>query len=537
MSNKYFNIKNVFFGLIGVLLLLAACDPDDEELVGPDRLFRPTLKGIMESRGNWLAVNWQKNVGATGYKVEISRDTFKTIEQSVQVDTNYVVFNDLEWDVLYQVQVQALAADPAKNSGMSFLGEMKTAKFPTILVAPSINDVTDVAAIVRWQNSGATATTLKVYKVEDRENPVQEIELTEEDVANQFKRVIGLTGGTEYVIYAYSGETLRGWEYYTTKPAQVFAPGSNIVDLRGITDNPAILQETLQSGLPAGSVVVLERGMTYTISSTPMVSGALTVVSGLGFEPIAKVVMSSNFDFVPGSTIDSLKFKDVSLRGTDFAGKYVMNPNVSAQTTVGKIIFEACTLKNFRGITRFRGPVSINTLSFNKCLVDSISNYGIVTIDDEASKIDNIKLLNSTFARVEVGIVSKSNSQSVRIENCTFYKFLRPGRYLVYYRTASSSTITDGVKIYNTILGPGWPNEGETTAAIHGVRADANVDAMGSYSTIGYDVTASSYQIPGLIPYGRDAASLFKSPESLDFTIMDQTFAGKSTAGDPRWRK
>ncbi|WP_187263340.1 DUF5123 domain-containing protein [Pontibacter beigongshangensis] len=535
MYSKFLNIKNVLLGLVSALLLLSACDPE-EELVGPDRLFRPTIKGVMESRGNWLGVSWQKNKGAIAYKVEISRDTFKTIERSAQVDTNYVVFNDLEWDMLYQVQVQALAGDPAKNSGVSFLGEMKTAKFPTILTVPTVNDVTDVAALVKWTNSGATASALRVYKVDNRQSPIQEIELTEEDLANQFKLVTGLTAGTPYVIYAYSGEEIRGWEYYTTKAAQVFAVGSNIVDLRGMENDPTLLQQTLQSDLPAGSVIVLERGMTYTITSTPVVSGALTIVSGLGFGPVAKVIMSSDFNFAVGSTVDSLKFRDLNLRGTDFAGRYVMNPNVSGATTVGNIIFEACTIKNFRGITRFRGPITVSSLNIKGCLVDSISNYGITTIDDEASKVDNIRLLNSTFARTEVGIVSKSNSNSVVIENCTFYKFLRTGRYLAYYRTAGADNVTNGVKIYNSILGPGWAAGEEETAAIHGVRATANVDAMGTYSTSGYNTIASTYQIPGLLEYGKPATALFENPENLNFKIKDATFGGRNTAGDPRWR-
>jgi hypothetical protein len=43
--------------------------------------------------------------------------------------------------------------------------------------------------------------------------------------------------------------------------------------------------------------------------------------------------------------------------------------------------------------------------------------------------------------------------------------------------------------------------------------------------------------IPSLTSYSGTAAGLFKDPGNWDFTINDAAFTGKSSAGDPRWRK
>ena len=45
-----------------------------------------------------------------------------------------------------------------------------------------------------------------------------------------------------------------------------------------------------------------------------------------------------------------------------------------------------------------------------------------------------------------------------------------------------------------------------------------------------------SIAFPGAEGGGKTALELFKNPAIMDFTIIDPTFAGKSSAGDPRWR-
>ena len=50
------------------------------------------------------------------------------------------------------------------------------------------------------------------------------------------------------------------------------------------------------------------------------------------------------------------------------------------------------------------------------------------------------------------------------------------------------------------------------------------------------DYVVAREGVKSVTTYAKPSADLFVNPESADFTIKDASFAGKSTAGDPRWR-
>jgi len=74
-----------------------------------------------------------------GYTIEVSRDTFATIEYTVESDVSYVILGEdnlgegLFWNTLYQVRATAHAEDPQYDSKPSDLGSVRTNRFPTIL--------------------------------------------------------------------------------------------------------------------------------------------------------------------------------------------------------------------------------------------------------------------------------------------------------------------------------------------------------------------------------------------------------------------
>src|SRR5665647_1707303 len=103
---KYFHLKNlVFFLLLGILAL--GCKKN-EQLAEAPRLFRPVLTGTIDGAGNWLRAQWTKVKGAVNYTAEISRDSFKTILISSKIDNTVIVFKDLDWLTVYQIQVRAI---------------------------------------------------------------------------------------------------------------------------------------------------------------------------------------------------------------------------------------------------------------------------------------------------------------------------------------------------------------------------------------------------------------------------------------------
>lgn len=528
VKTNHIIIKQLFFGCLATILLLAACKKKDDVLPAA-RLFRPVINQQLQSDGNWITASWMDIKDAASYTVQISRDTFRTIDQTLQVDTNTVTFENLQWNQLYQVQVRANAADTTFNSKMSFLGEIKTPKFPTILNTPTSSDVNDEAIKVSWTNSGAAVTSIKVLKATDS-SLVKEVTLTANDIANQYKIITGLASSTTYIAYLYSGTTVRGFDNYTTK-----APLSgNLIDLRNITDRPLVLNDTLPV-IPSGSVVILKRGQVYEISSPSDIDKTLSFISGSDLsEPNpATIHFTSNLDFASGSTLDSLTFTDIEMVGADFGGSYVMN--ISNSTTIGSIVFNACRIKNFRGVARIKAssPVTITNFTINNCIIDSISGYGVLTVDNSAATVNNFTLQNSTVYKAQNILVSKSASNSVIIESCTFNEAPLNGNYFINY---NGNDVTMPVKISNCILGVGWAKVGSTATDVRGYKAGGNtsMDVSGTYSTA--DRNVSSNALPNVIPYSRPSTELWQDPANGNFTISDNSFPGRNNAGDPRWR-
>jgi len=152
------------FFFISSLLLLASCQ--DEESWPRTRLFSPVLNKELSSEENTIIVNLAKMKDVVSYTIEVSRDTFKTIDYTVTVDTNYVVINkalvgeDLLWYTLYQVRAKAQADDAEYDSKVSDLGGVRTQKFPSNMKTPTSFDILDTQARIFWTNTGDAITTI-----------------------------------------------------------------------------------------------------------------------------------------------------------------------------------------------------------------------------------------------------------------------------------------------------------------------------------------------------------------------------------------
>lgn len=530
MQTKHFIIQILLTCLCAVALL-PACKKDD--LDNPVRLFRPVIKGPLLSDGNWIEANWQAIKDAESYSIQISKDTFETVLKTVLVDTNTYTFEDLEWDKSYQLQVRANAKDTAFNSKWGILGAIKTSKFPTILNTPTINDITDAAVKVSWTTSGDPVSAIKILLWSDS-SVVKEADLTNDDISNAYKIVSGLTSGTKYIIYLYSGTKVRGWVDFSTKASF----SGTVIDLREFTDRPSVLSDTLPL-IDNGSTVILKRGMTYQVAAVAL-SKTVIIVSGDDLavaEPATLFMAGSNFDIASGSVIDSIVFNNVKITSDDLAlgSKYVFN--VSKSCTVGKIVFESCRMQYFRGFFRTKdNAMTISSLVVNNSVISDIGNYGVVIVDNANVKLENIAVTNSTIYRVgdAQGVfrnTQNSFTQSIRLENCTFNEAPNYNRYLVDLNTQSAAS---GITVKNCIFGIGKASGANT--AVRGVRAAAATVVTGSDNYSTSDYVATSNAVPGTTPYTKASTALFANPANGDFTIIDNAFPGKSTTGDPRWR-
>lgn len=526
-------IKRAFAGLFAALLLLNACKKEDE-LFEKTRLFRPVLNEDLFSEENAIIVDMGNLKEAVSYTVELSRDTFQTVELKIETDTSYLEITDLLWNTIYQVRATAHAADSAYDSKISDFGSVRTQRFPSILGIPGTYDVTDVAARLFWTTAGAPVTGVKVFARSDEklEEPLLELDLTTDDQQAEMKIVPGLEPSTEYQIALYSQDNLRGWENYTTRPA--LPVGDGVVDLRGI-NKESILADTLPD-IAGGSIVLLESGFTYETGGHQF-DKSVSIRSAYGFIPGGAIInCGSNFNLKDGSSVDSVVFRGVTLTG-DMGGNYVFNIDQSGSLAALK--FESCRIRKLRGIVRMKGGSgALSEYSFNNCIIDSIGGYGLITVDKEEWSVGDMIVRNSTISKAESFIVSKSNSTSIVLDACTISEAPKQGSRIFRYRTGGADNVTGGITISNCIWGHGWdPSESGSTAVVgfEGLGS-TNFNIVNTYATS--DFAFSSDPIAGFpsFAYTGTATDLWVAPGTGNFNFKDGTFAGKGDSGDPRWR-
>lgn len=541
MKNLNLNIYKTLLLFVGVLFFVSCSE--NEEFLKETRLFRPVLNKDLSSEDNTIIVNMAKMKAAVGYKVEISRDTFKTIVKTIEGPENQVVFRDLVWNTLYQVRATAFAANEEFNSKISDLGAIKTQRFPSIMAIPTSSDVIDTGAKVHWTVAGADVTGIKVFAFADEllQTPLLSYTVSDAEKLTGEKNIYGLTPGTKYQIAIYSGDDARGWEVYTTKAP--LPTGANVIDLRGIND-PTILMTTLNNSATAsGSTILLDGNNTYNVTGHSF-SKSFTIKSGYSFVPGgAKIAVSSQFNFVANTNISSIVFDGVSIyqplaTPTTTPGGYLFSP--TANYTIDVLKFTNCRISDFRGLMRSRSGITgtMNNFVIDNCIVANIRDYSVL-MNESTSGFNFLNVLckNSTFYKCQKFISNKATipSNSIIIEDCTFSEVVAGNNFLFEF----ASNCTNGISFKNTIIGRGWDITATQAYAYHFIKAGTLATTTFSFTNT-YDTSDSVYLTASPTPinfrYTGTSATLWKAPAIGDFTFIDSGFKGIKDSGDPRWR-
>ena len=547
-------LKNFFFIVIG-LIAFVACEKD-EEAFEETRMFRPVLnEGALLSERNSIIVDLAKMKRAVSYTIEVSRDSFATVEYVVVSDTNYVVINkelvgeELFWNTLYQVRATAHAEDPQYDSEVADLGSVRTQRFPTILNIPESYDVIDTAARVTWTTAGAPVTGIKVFAPDDLQlaNPLFETRAVTDVEREEAAAIVGgLDPSSEYQIAIYSEDELRGWVTYRTLEEDIDPTAPGVIDIRD-NESPSAVIDAIATA-PDGATILVKRGVEYDFPEDDL-DKSITIRAAYGFgEKMAQLYTTGNWNVAEGANIDHIRFINLELRGEDFEGDYVFNINED-DVYIGEILFEGSHLTNFRGVTRIRGTVEVDDFIINNTVVDSIGNYGIFTADTDPAEagetptatVNNIELTNSTFNYIDTGIQSRNNSQSILIENSTFANFIATGgRFFRYRGSEGNNDVLNGIAIRNSIFGHSWDMSGENNYGIQGIGdglENTNFDLSNIWSTRNFFFTEGD-EIPGfpVANYPGTQDELWVDPEDNNFFFQDLIFAGRFDSGDPRWR-
>ena len=546
--NKIQLTKFIALGMV-LLSLTMACK---EELPDPvTRLFMPVLNKDLTAERNTIIVNIGNIKLADSYTIEVSRDTFRTVDYTLKVDTSYVVLDEqtlkgdpLFWNMLYQIRAKAHASDPQYDSKVSDLGSIMTERFPSIQLTPAKNDVTDVAAKVKWQVGGTPVTKIKIFAGTDLKllKPLKEVDVTPASQQSGIAIVEGLTPLTSYQAAIYSGTELRGWQVYNTLKASVDLNAPGVVNLSK-SDDPTALATALASAA-SGSTIVLKKGVDYN-TPTVALDKSITIVSAYGFEEKPATLINCNWNIANGVALDLIKFSGVQIIGSGIAGAYLFNPAPAVMTTVKELVLEDCIVSEMRGILRVRSLVFVDKLTIRNSLVYNIGGYGILTTDTDGegqAAVNDIVLENSTFSKLNTFLTSRQNSRKITINGCTFSEIMAPGGTLFNWRgpAGQRSNVKEGISVTNTIWGHAWDEAKTQNLAIKGyVGLEASsFSFVNSFAVSDFAFTAGG-EIPGFPvgTYAKKAADLWVSPYTgLNFNFKDAAFSGRRTTGDPRWR-
>ena len=525
----YATVKPYFhFGLLGALTAtLYACSKDNNLAVPAASLTELAGDIQLESRDTALTLRWE-NAQTTWegsghekvrYNVEVSLD--KDFQNSnlmaftLETDSPFVHFNQEQLIPFqeYYARVQAIAGSNELRSSW-----INSAVFQIydklrdldLLKAIKVHELTDQAAIIHWQNDEQHRVTHAVLSSEGE--VVQEITLSTTDIAEGSKLIDGLQSNQQYTLALFSNERSAGEISFTTK--QGLQDLSAMIDLRADQSSEALLQAVKTAA--EGSTIVLARDAVYRVNSMLPISQSLTIMSEPGFGAPASLDFSGGgwTDIIAGSDIDHIVFNDLSINGT-VESTYVMN--IGNAGNVRSIVLENCLVSNQRGVVRVKtGPVNIEEISINNSVLTNIGGYGVINMDNDGAVGKKLRLSNSTVNGADLVLRSKTNGESIQLENVTFYD--APRSYVVDYGNATTNVI-----VRNCLFG--------AVSGANAIHAQGNAlrELTNSYATRDF----SGIAISGVKAYDKVSEQVFASPSTGDFTLIDEAL---STVGDPRWR-
>ena len=505
-------------------VLMNACKKPSAEVFVPGREFTPTSIAVSAS-DTAVTISWPSSVNADQgqtYTVEINQDSTFTAAADLSFVTpliKVVVTDDsISDNTKYFVRVKA-----NKNAAMSdsyWIADTAsfTLRGKQVFKPMLRSDIIDVGVILRW----VPTEGISKIRLTDEKDAEKIIDVSAGASALGVDTVYGLDPSTAYTAYLLSDAKTVGTQRFTTVAS---ITGANLIDLRGNTD-PMALLDTLPD-IASGSVVVLQRGQSYTINTAYIFEKSVTIRSGLGFGSPAVLALSSNFDARGG--IDSLAFMDINFKTV--GATYVMNVGYAA--TIGKLSLLNCTTEGVYDNSLIRLKTAgdeIDELIMDGCIFDSIgiaAKYAVIYANASSSAIINhIKVTNSTFYDIFYFIRQDGVAPaSLEVSSSTFDHFINQGGYFANFSGTPPPVFNITNCIFGATLDP---------ASSNGIKTSQGPVFDGCYQTT--DCVFSANPFVGVASYAGSAAALFRDPAAGDFTIKDPDFAGKNTAGDPRWR-
>ena len=525
------NIKRFLLaaGLVSNMLSFSGCKDNVLEEITTlqlDRALSPT--GLTAQIVNKISVKltWRAVPNASTYTIEVfenadlSGSPIKTITDVTFDQVPYTI-SGLNGATQHSVRVKSVkeGIEDSKWITATFTTEAEQIMLPV-----TADDITKNSVTLKWSiPSEVTHFMMGATRYDISAG---------EKLAGE-KTITGLTPETNYSAILHNNAAVRGSQSFKTN--QDLPTGPNVVMVQPADDLAALISVATD-----GQMFVLLQGTKYNSDNLINLPAGIGVTIWGQPGPLKPILAFNGINLA--TTNKTIKFENLDITGyQNDAGavkrNYIFNQSTASLTD--EIIFENCIIRNFVNTPlrlQSTNVITIGKFTVNNCIVfdtgDNNANgtYAFINSNVANGKINNISITNSTFHKIGYGLIlhSAAPAVSVVIENNTFYNIVGDGRYFIDFNAQTVGTFSLKNNILSKTLSP--LNTGR------GIRYNgSNLTSTNNHKASDFIITSGG-TIPSVIDYSNTSIALFTNPANGNFLIKDNDFAGKSNAGDPRWR-
>ena len=414
--NKILKKISYALGMGCALFALASCsDPDDElTSVEYDRLFAPTNLEFRVDQVD-VTVNWGclSEADTVTYVAELFNDGGALTFQGDPVatyttSTRSLLMEDLSGATTYSFRVKAVGQVKESNWAT---GTFQTAT-EQILEAVTTEDVGGTYVTLRWP-AGEVAATIELVPTTDTSAKTVNYTITQEDIANGYAYIEGLSPETDYTatMYRDNGD-IRGQREFTT----TIDTGNMTVLHEGATadDLMAAIAADDGRGIFLMDALDLELGdvdldKSITIAGNPAAVSTLRVKFGIATS-------------VASLTLSNLKLDGSATEAQDQCGNFI--ELTDAAGTLSAITLNSCEITGYgKNFIYNNKDGNFGDIIITNCYIHDLCPTGGDGFDFRGGTISSLAVTNTTFANGFRTFVrcQATLTGSITFDHCTFY--------------------------------------------------------------------------------------------------------------------
>ena len=391
-----------------------------------------------------------------------------------------------------------------------------------IFKAVDAAEITHHSAVIRWIDGMMTnadaGNKVTITPVSNASAATIDYTVTNEDVANGYVTIDGLTQDTEYQAVMKRGSVTRSIVNFKTR--------IDTGDMIPI-DEGANLAEKLADANEGDAFVLL--GSSYTLTEDFELTKSISLTS---IDPTNKPTISGG-RFIFSSDVASFSMSNIIFDVENNYGNFLEAKGGS----LGSLTLEGCEIKNTNNNMIYsNADGKFGTITVNNCIISNIGDGGDGVFDIRKGTLTKVFLTNSTITDVKRTFIRIEVPTAFSMKNCTLYNVATAdnSNNRGLFSLAKGNTLN----VENCLFyGIGLATPTNANSGVWG-RSD-KMKATPNYANNYY------FNCPNLWGnlYKDDHSSVatecdpqFTDAANGDFTVQSQDLKDNQV-GDPRWLK